>query len=91
MKLLTYISLLLTTTLNANGTECYEVWVEDSTPYRKMFEFAEISGSGDTLDLSELVSDTNVGTISGAKIKIRTMDGHMNYSAFSNEIEITTS
>lgn len=71
-------------TANANGTDAYEVWVDDGTVYRKLFEYAEISASGDTLDLSEVVAD--VGSISGVKIKIRTIDGQMNFSEFSNEI-----
>lgn len=74
-------------TPNANGTECFEAWVDDGTLYRKLFEFKEIVGNGSTLDLSEVITD--VGTLTGTKIKIRTMDGQMNYSDFSNEIIIT--
>lgn len=73
-------------TPNANGTDAYEVWVDDGTIYRREFEYAEISASGDTLDLTEVYND--VGTISGAKIKIRTIDGEYNFSAFSNEITL---
>lgn len=76
-------------TPNANGTECFEVWVDDGTLWRKLFEFKEISGTGAILYLNEVVTD--VGTIVGTKVKIRTMDGHMNYSAFSNEITIAPS
>lgn len=75
-----------TPTSNANGTDAYEVWVDDGTVYRKWFEYDEISASGDTLDLTEVYND--VGTISGVKIKIRTIDGQMNFSSFSNEITL---
>lgn len=71
---------------NANGTDAYEVWVDDGTVFRKLFEYAEISSSGATLNLAEVVTD--VGTIIGAKIKIRTIDGQMNFSDFSNEITV---
>lgn len=71
---------------NANGTDAYEVWVEDSTIYRKLFEYDEILASGNTLDLTEIVDD--IGSISGIKIKIRTIDGQFNYSPFSNEITL---
>lgn len=73
-------------TPNANGIDAYEVWVDDGTVYRKLFEYAEISASGDTLNLAEVISD--VGSISGIKIKIRTIDGQMNFSDFSNEITL---
>jgi hypothetical protein len=69
---------------NANGTDGYEVWVDDGTIYRKLFEYSEITGSGGFVDLQEVVDD--VGTINGTKIKIRTFDGHFNFSGFSNEI-----
>jgi len=71
-------------TPNANGTDAFEVWVSDVTIYRKLFEYDEISLSGDTLDLTEVKND--IGSLSGVKIKIRTIDGHMNFSDFSNEI-----
>lgn len=73
-------------TPNANGTDCFEVWVDDGTVYRKWFEFKEIAGDGATLNLDEVIAD--VGSLSGVKIKIRTMDGQMNYSDFSNEITL---
>lgn len=71
-------------TPNANGTDAYEVWVNDGTVYRYLFEYDEISASGDTLDLTDVFN--NIGTISGITIKIRTIDGQMNFSDFSNEI-----
>ena len=73
---------------NANGTECFEVWVDDGTPYRYLFEYDEITASGDTLDLAEVVSDANGNGMTGLKLKVRTMDGQMNYSTFSNEITL---
>lgn len=69
-------------TANANGTDGYEVWVDDGTVYRYLFEFDEITSSGDTLDLTE------AGNLTGVKIKIRTIDGNYNFSAFSNEITL---
>lgn len=74
-------------TPNANGNDGYEVWVDDGTIYRPLFEYGEVSGTNQVLDLSEVYND--VGTILGTKIKIRTIDGHMNYSDFSNEITLT--
>ena len=73
-------------TPNVNGNDGYEVWVYDGTVYRHLFEYGEISTTGDTLDLTEVFND--IGTISGITIKIRTIDGHMNYSDFSNETTI---
>jgi len=75
-----------TVTANANGTETYEAWVDDGTVYRKHFYYKEIATTGLILDLTEVVDDG--GTVSGCKIKVRTMDGHMNFSDFSNEITI---
>ena len=73
-------------TANANGNDGYEVWVEDATLYRKLFEYAEVTASGQVLNLAEVVTD--LGTISGVKIKIRTIDGQFNFSDFSNEITL---
>lgn len=71
---------------NANGTDAFDVWVDDGTVYRKYFFFAEIGATGDTLDLQEVFDD--VGSLSGVKIKVRTIDGEMNFSSFSNEITL---
>lgn len=67
---------------NANGLEGYEVWVDDGGIYTKLFEYTEITASGDTVDLSEF------GSLSGLKIKIRAFDNHFNFSTFSNEITL---
>lgn len=75
-------------TPNANGTDCFEVWIEDSTLYRKLFEYSEISGSGQIVDLTEIVNDAESSGIGGIKIKIRTMDGQMNYSEFTDPITL---
>ena len=60
------------------------MWVDDGTIYRKLFEYDEISTTGETLDLTEV--DNDVGSLIGVKIKIRTMDNQYNFSPFSNEI-----
>lgn len=65
---------------NANGTDAYEVWIDDGTVYRKMFEHSEITASGGSVDIT--------GVARPFKVKIRTIDGQMNYSEFSNEITI---
>ena len=70
-------------TANANGTDGYEVWIDDGTAYRKWFEFTEITASGDTIDIS------NLENISGSIIKIRTFDGHYNFSEFTSEVTLT--
>ena len=75
-------------TANANGNDGYEVWIDDGTVYRKLFEYQEILGIGDTVDLTEIVNDTNSSGISGSKVKIRTIDGQYNFSPFSNEITL---
>jgi hypothetical protein len=69
-------------TPNANGTDAFEVWVDDGSICIKLFEYTEISGTGATVDLSEFA------TLTGLKIKIRTIDGQMNFSDFSNEITL---
>jgi hypothetical protein len=74
-------------TPNANGTEAYEVWIDDGTPYRKHFYYREITATGTTIDLTEVVNDG--GTVIGTTFKIRTMDGDMNFSDFTTEITIT--
>tara|TARA_R110000772_G_scaffold17946_3_gene49849 strand:+ start:5625 stop:6962 length:1338 start_codon:yes stop_codon:yes gene_type:complete len=68
-------------TANANGTEGYEVWIDDGTPYRYLFDYVEISGTTATLDLTGI-------TQAGLKIKLRTMDGQLGFSSFSNEITL---
>jgi hypothetical protein len=75
-------------TPNANGTDVYEVWIDDGTLWRKLFWYAEIVGTGSTLDITEVVND--IGSGKDFKVKVRTMDNHMNFSDFSNEIIITT-
>ena len=71
-----------------SNSSSFEVWVDDGTPYRYLFEYDEITASGDTLDLAEVVSDANGNGMTGLKLKVRTMDGQMNYSTFSNEITL---
>ena len=73
-------------TPNANGTDVYELWVDDGTLWRDKFWYQEISGSTATVDLTDVVTD--VGSVSGIKMKVRTMDNHMNFSDFSNEITL---
>jgi len=73
---------------NANGTIGFEVWINDGTVYRKQFEYSEITVVGNTVDLTEIIDD--VGTANNSKVKIRTIDGHQNVSAFSNEVELIT-
>lgn len=68
-------------TPNVNGTDKYEVWIDDGSVFLKLFEYDEISDSGSTLDLTGI-------TISGLKIKIRTIDNQDNLSTFSNEITL---
>jgi surface protein len=72
---------------NANGTECYEVWIADTTPYREHFEYVEVTTSGETIDLTEVFND--IGTVENLKVKIRTMDGQMQFSEFT-DTEITS-
>ena len=73
---------------NANGTDGYEVWVDDGSVYRKYFEYDEVFYSGDVIDLTNSVNEGF--SIIGSKIKIRAFDGHYNFSEFSNELEIVS-
>jgi len=74
-------------TANAKGTIGYEVWLDDGTQYAKYFEYDTIATTGDTLDLSSVVS--GAGSVIGSKIKIRTIDGHYSFSAFTDQITLT--
>lgn len=67
-------------TANANGTDGYEVWVDDGTVTRKFFYFREITTPYTTINVSGLTSPEN------AKFKVRTFDGHYNFSGFTAEV-----
>lgn len=72
-------------TANANGTDGYEVWVEEKDTFNPInyFEYDEITSSGSAIS----------GLESGKTyiVKLRTIDGQMNFSDFSSTIEVTTS
>jgi hypothetical protein len=75
-------------TPNANGTDGYEVWIDDGSVYRKWFDFDEIENSGDVIDLTDVINDGF--NITGSTVTIRAFDGQLNFSEFSNEVVITS-
>lgn len=71
-------------TANANGTEVYEIWVRKKysfDPYEH-FYYDFVSASGDSI--------TGLTTGTTYMVKMRTMDGDMNWSVFTDEFEVTT-
>lgn len=73
-------------TPNVNGNDGFEVWIDCGLPWQKHFKYGEVSVSGETIDLTELLDDG--GTLSQLKIKIREIDGQFNLSEFTEEITL---
>lgn len=73
-------------TANANGTETYEVWVSEvgnqANP-ANYFYYQDISGTGGTI--------TGLTPSTLYDVKVRTQDGQMQFSEFSNTIQVKTS
>ena len=70
---------------NAKGTGGYEVWLDDGGVVIKHFEYQEVSGTGQVI--------TGLESGKTYKVKVRTFDGHYDFSDFSNEyadVEFTT-
>lgn len=73
-------------TANANGTELYEVWVaEKNNPANPInyFYYQDVTATGATI--------TGLESEKTYIVKMRTQDGHMNFSDFSSSFEVTTS
>jgi hypothetical protein len=72
-------------TPNVNGTDGYQLWIDDKiTPWYPYMPHDEI--------LSGVTATTVNGLINGKKhtVKLRTFDGFYNLSEFSTELEVTT-
>lgn len=70
---------------NANGTEIYEVWVEETNNKanpKNYFYYQYVSGTG--------ISITGLEPNTEYTVKVRTQDGQMQFSAFSNTISLST-
>lgn len=71
-------------TANANGTEKYRVWVEEKDTFNPInyFYYELIDATGTAI--------TGLDSGKTYVVKMDTMDGHANFSAFSSTIELTT-
>ena len=70
---------------NANGTETYEVWVEETNNKanpKNYFYYQYVSGTG--IRITELEPNTEY------TVKVRTQDSQMQFSDFSSSISVTT-